>query len=179
MIACIRAAIEVNEFMSLLTSLEGRRRNDHATRHESGMGRPRSWVECEIQRDYLGDLSALLLKCRVLVSGECIIDVLCTMLQCSSPLLPSLCSMLVHEQLMWSFGGSPLNLLLRINAHVTQALHNALIYLPYTARCTDLHHLALLVKVVHYGHARLDKSFESLLNALLIIITPPTGLSSV
>ena len=73
MIACIRAAIEVNEFMSLLTSLGGRRGNDHATRHESGMGWPRSWVQCEIQQDYLGDLSALLLKCRVLVSGECII----------------------------------------------------------------------------------------------------------
>lgn len=76
MIACTRAAIETNELMSLL---ESRRRNGHATGHESGMGRPRSWVQCEIQRDYLGDLSALLLKCRVLVSGECIIDVLCTM----------------------------------------------------------------------------------------------------
>src|ERR1700722_411922 len=81
--------------------------------------------------------------------------------------------------MMSLFGGSPLNLLLRINAHVTQALHNVLIYLPYTSRCTDLHHLALLLKVVHYGHARLDKSFESLLNTLLIIVTPPTCLSSV
>jgi hypothetical protein len=47
MIACTRAAIETNEFMSLLTSLEGRRRSGHTTGHESGMGRPRSWVQCE------------------------------------------------------------------------------------------------------------------------------------
>jgi len=47
MIACTRVAIEMNEFMSLLTSLEGRGRNDHATMHESGMGFASSWVQCE------------------------------------------------------------------------------------------------------------------------------------
>jgi hypothetical protein len=105
MIACTRAAIEMNEFMSLLTSLEGRRRNDHATKHESGMGFASSWVQCENTVGLcLGDLSGLLLKCRVLMSGECIIDILHHVAM-FEPLLPSLCSMLIHEQLMSSFDG--------------------------------------------------------------------------
>ena len=76
-----------------------------------------------------------------------------------------------HREIVFTVPVLPcLTSLLGVDALLRQALDNGLIDLPFGAHRADLDNLPLLLEMVHDGHARLGKGFESLLDTLLVVV---------